>query len=317
MANTITTTAGIDTAKDKLDMAVHGQSLHLTVENQAAGWKQLTTALRRAGVGRVGIEATGGYERGVVAHLRRAGFLVIVLQPLQAKAYARLHRRRAKNDTIDAAVIAACTAMLDPLCREPDPRLEALADQLTFVEQIEEDIARLKTRLEHIQDQRLRRLVTRQVARLTALRGAERRRILKALQRHQDLSSRLELVLSVPGIGERTAVAILLRMPELGRIGRAEAAALAGLAPFDDDSGQRHGQRHIAGGRTRLRRSLYAAALPAAFRWNPALKTLYARLIAAGKPHKLALVACARKLLIYANTVLSRGTPWTQRPANA
>jgi len=108
----------------------------------------------------------------------------------------------------------------------------------------------------------------------------------------------------------------VLRLPELGHIGR-EAAALARLAPFDDDSGRHKGQRHIAGGRARLRRSLYAAALPAACRWNPALAALYARLIQAGKPHKLALVACARKLLIYANTLVTRGTAWTERPAQS
>jgi len=100
-------------------------------------------------------------------------------------------------------------------------------------------------------------------------------------------------------------------MPELGTLTREEAAALAGLAPFPDDSGNRHGLRRIAGGRSRVRRSLYAAALPAAFRWNLALVALYRRLIAKGKPHKLALVACARKLLIFANVVLQRGTPWT------
>lgn len=315
MLDTTTLTAGIDTAKDKLDVAVHGHIMHLTVDNQAAGWKRLTAALRRAHVGRVGIEATGGYERGVVAHLRRAGLIVMVLQPLQTKAYARLHLRRAKNDAIDAALIAACTAALDPPRLEPDARLDALADQLTFIEQTEEDAARLKTRLEHIHDKRLRRIVTRQIARLAALRAAELQRIVKALQRHPDLARRLELVLSVPGIGERTAIAIVLRMPELGRIDREAAAALAGLAPFDDDSGRHRGQRHIAGGRARLRRSLYAAALPAACHWNPALKALYARLIDAGKPHKLALVACARKLLIYANTVVTRGTPWTLIPA--
>jgi transposase len=104
-------------------------------------------------------------------------------------------------------------------------------------------------------------------------------------------------------------------MPELGQISREEAAALAGLAPFDDDSGQHKGQRHIAGGRGRLRRSLFAAALPAAFRWNRALVSLYARLIARGKAHNAALIACARKLLIYANTVVQRGTPWTEKPA--
>jgi transposase len=317
MLDATTRTAGIDTAKDKLDMAVHGHPMQLTVENQAAGWKRLAAALRRAHVGRVGIEATGGYERGVVAPLRGAGFVVMVLQPLQTKAYARLHLRRAKNDAIDAALIAACTAALDPPRLEPDARLDVLADQLTFVEQTEEDAARLKTRLEHIQDKRLRRIVTRQIARLAALRAAELQRIVKALQQHPDLAGRLELVLSVPGIGERTAIAIVLRMPELGRVSREAAAALAGLAPFDDDSGRHKGQRHIAGGRARLRRSLYAAALPAACRWNPALKALYARLIQRGKPHKLALVACARKLLIYANTVVTRGTPWTVMSAQS
>lgn len=104
-------------------------------------------------------------------------------------------------------------------------------------------------------------------------------------------------------------------MPELGQISREEAAALAGLAPFDDDSGTHKGQRHIAGGRGRLRRSLYAAALPAAFRWNKALMELYARLTANGKAHNVAFIACARKLLIYANTVVQRGTPWTENSA--
>src|SRR5947207_3508087 len=117
------------------------------------------------------------------------------------------------------------------------------------------------------------------------------------------------------GIGLRTAVAILVRMPEIGRVSREQAAAIAGLAPYDDDSGQRRGLRHIKGGRQRLRQSLYAAALPAAFYWNTQLKALYKRLIAAGKTHKLVLVACARKLLIFVNTVVARGTPWKSAPA--
>src|SRR4249920_2691619 len=112
--------------------------------------------------------------------------------------------------------------------------------------------------------------------------------MLVALERHDDLKTRLELVLSVPGIGQRTALAILIRLPELGALSREQAAALAGLAPFDSDSGAHRGQRHIAGGRGRLRRSLFAAALPAAFRWNSALISLYARLTAAGKSHKAA-----------------------------
>ena len=313
MTQTSTTTAGIDTSKSKLDIAVHGRTERWQVANTLLGWRILTGKLTKAGVGRVGIEATGGYERGVVQHLRAAGFTVLVLQPVQVKAFGRVHLRRAKNDVLDAVLIAACAAVLDQVRDAPDPRLAELAEHLTFLEQIEEDIKRFKTRLEHIDELRLRRLVLGDIARLKARRLAQIRHIAKQLRSHPDLAARLDLVLSIPGIGERTALALLIRMPELGCISREEAAALAGLAPFDNDSGQHKGQRHIAGGRARLRRSLFAAALPAAFRWNRALIALYGRLTAAGKAHNAALVACARKLLIYANTVVQRGTPWTER----
>jgi len=191
-----TRTAGIDTSKAKLDVAVFGMKECWQVTNTSSGWRKLAEHLMRNGVTRLGIEATGGYERGIVEHLRAAGFTVLVLQPIQVRAYARLHLRRAKNDKLD------------------------------------ED---------------------------------------KALRSHDDLGRRFDLVLSIPGIGERTAIALIVRMPEPGCVGREGAAALAGLAPFDDDSGTHKGRRHIAGGRARLRRSLFAAALPAAFLWNKAL----------------------------------------------
>jgi len=315
MANNTTLSAGIDTAKAKLDVALHPGGQRLQVDNSGPGFKRLARVLRDAGVELVGIEATGGYERAVVRHLRANGFTVLVMQPQQVKAYARLHLRRAKNDLIDAALIAACVAALGPAELITDPRLEPLADQLTFVEQVEQDLARLKTRLEHIDDPRLRRIVLNDITRLTQRRSAELKKIADAARRHPDLARRLALIDSVPGIAERTALAILVRMPEIGRITREQAAALAGLAPFADDSGARKGDRHIAGGRKRLRRSLVAAALPAATRWNPALKALYMRLTARGRVHKAALVACARKLLIFANTVVQRGTPWVLAPA--
>jgi len=317
MTQSITVTAGIDTSKAKLDIAVHGHAQNWQVENTPHGWRQLAGDFTKSGVVRVGIEATGGYERGAVRYLREKGFTVLLLQPMQVRAFARVHRRRAKNDALDAALIAACAAHIDEPVREVDERLAELTGHLTFVEQIEEDIARLKTRLEHIDDRRLRSMVVADIARLKARRAAEMRRILKALRMHEDLAGRLDLVLSVPGIGERTAIALIVRMPELGCLTREEAAALAGLAPFDDDSGKTKGQRHIAGGRERLRRSLFAAALAAAFRWNRALVALYARLTARGKAHNAALIACARKLLIYANTVVQRGTPWVDSPAVA
>jgi transposase len=309
------TTAGIDTSKAKLDIALHGRAEHWQVENTAAGWQQLARRLLEEAVARIGIEATGGYERGVVGYLRATGFLVLVLQPGQVKAYARMHLRRAKNDAIDAALIAACASEIKPPEIEPDPRLEDLARDLTFIEQTEEDIARLKVRLEHVDEPRHRRIVLADIKRLKARRTAELARVAAALRAHDDLGRRLDLVLSVPGIGERTALTIIVRMPELGQISREQAAALAGLAPFDADSGDHKGQRRIAGGRSRLRRSLFAAALPAAFRWNDALVDLYRRLRARGKAHNAALTACARKLIVYANTVAQRGTPWTKRSA--
>jgi transposase len=316
MTQTNITTAGIDTSKLKLDIAIHQRPERWQFPNTLPGWRELAAQLVKVGVTRVGIEATGGYEKGVVDYLRAAGFTVLVLQPIQVKAFGRVHLRRAKNDKLDAALIAACAATLDPPKVAPDPRLAGLLREMTFLEQIEEDIARFKTRLEHIDEPRLKRLVVGDIARLKARRTAQIRMLAKQLRGHDDLARRFDLVLSIPGIGERTALALIIRMPELGQISREEAAALAGLAPFDNDSGQQKGQRQIAGGRGRLRRSLFAAALPAAFKWNKALMALYARLRAKGKEHNLALIACARKLLVYANTVVQRGMPWVENTAS-
>lgn len=311
MTQTSTIVAGIDTSKHKLDVALHDGGRVWQVENTAPGWRRLAAELIKLGVTRVGIEATGGYEKGVVLQLRDKGLAVLVLQPIQVRSYARAHLCRAKNDRLDAILIADCTAhLIDRPRVAPDPRLTALTGHLTYVEQIEEDIVRFKTRLEHTDDPALHRLVLADIAAFKKRRAVVMAHIITVLRAHPDLAKRFGLILSVPGIGERTALALIIRMPELGQISREEAAALAGLAPYDDDSGKHSGPRHIAGGRERLRRSLYAAALPAAFRWNQALVDLYKRLLARGRPHKAALIACARKLVVYANTVVARGTPW-------
>lgn len=310
MTKTITAAAGIDTGKATLDVALAVGTERLQVTNDAAGHRRLLAFLHEHAVERVGIEASGGYEREAVAGLRADGFTVILFQPAQVRAYATFRLQRAKNDTIDAALIAACTAACETVRTAPDPRLQPFAERLTLIEQIEEDIARAKTRREGFKAARQRELIEHEIKRLKAWRARELKDLAGDLRAHGDLDRRLDLIESIPGIGRRTALSLLVRLPELGTISREQIAALAGLAPFDDDSGQHKGSRHIAGGRGRARKSLYAAALPAAFQWNPHLVALYRRLIAAGKPHKLALVACARKLLIFANTVLARGTPW-------
>ena len=304
--------AGIDISKAKLDVAVSIGKAGLQVDNDASGYRKLVTWLHQEGIELVGLEASGGYERRVAAYLRDAGFTVHVLQPIQVRAFAMFCLQRAKNDKIDARLIAVCTAASPSDRAAPDPRFDALAEMLTLLEQIEEDMARAKTRREAFHDQRHQDLLDAEIKRLRAWRTGEIKHLLAELRRHKDLAHRLALIESVPGIGTRTALAVLIRMPEIGTLSREQAAALAGLAPFDQDSGQHQGRRRIAGGRKRLRKSLYAAALPAAFRWNPALINLYRRLIENGKTHKATLVACARKLLIFANAVVARGTPWTK-----
>ena len=307
--------AGIDTGKHKLDLAVHGAKARLQVANDDAGHAKLVTWLRRQRVGRVGIEASGGSEKAVVARLRQDGFEVVVFQPVQVRAYAQFRLQRAKNDRIDAACTAACED--EDIHAPPDQRLASRAEHLTLIEQITEHIAQLETRRASCRDDAIRRRWDLEIRRYKLWLKHELADLVADLRQHPDLAERLDLIESVPGIGLRTAVAILIRMPEIGSLSREKAAALAGLAPYDDDSGDHHGERHIHGGRQRLRNSLFAAALPAAYFWNPQLQALYRRLTAKGKAHKLALIACARKLLIYANAVVARGSPWRQKSAES
>jgi transposase len=310
-----TVCAGIDTGKHKLDVAIDASEERLQVDNSAEGYPALSAWLRQRNVERIGIEASGGYEQAVVSYLRADGFVIVVFQPVQVRAYAKFVLQHAKNDNIDAALIARCTAAATDIREPPDARLMPLSQHLTMIEQLTEDVAQLKTRREACRDLRIKEFWKQEIKRLKVLLNSELKHLVAAIREHRDLSDRLDLIASVDGVGLRTAVAILVRMPEIGRVTREQAAAIAGLAPYDDDSGLRRGSRHIKGGRQRLRKSLYAATLPAVFYWNAQLKAVYRRLITAGKTHKLALVACARKLLIFVNTVVARGTPWTSTSA--
>jgi transposase len=304
--------AGIDTGKHKLDVALAGSPAQLQISNAADGHAALSAWLKQQQVKRVGIEASGGYEQQVVAQLRRDGFVVVVFQPAQVRAYAMFLLQRAKNDKIDAALIAACTAATKKIHAPPDPRMAPLAERLTLIDQLTEQVAGFKNFRESSRDPQILQFWKEKIADFNGLLRAQRKALVVAIRQHPDLAERLDLIESVDGVGLKTAVAILVRMPEIGRLTREQATSLSGLAPFDDDSGKHQGIRHIAGGRQRLRGSLYNAALPAAFKWNAQLMALYQRLTAAGKPHKIALIACARKLLIFVNTVVERGTPWVR-----
>ena len=310
MIGSTTKTAGIDVSKARLDVEIAGSAVRTNGANDAKGHAELITWFKNHGVTRIGMEASGGYERAPAEAFCAAGFEVALLQPRQVRAYATYRLKRAKNDRIDAGLIARCTAELESVRMPRDARLAAMDEHLRLIEQLEDDHARMKTRKEAYRTRRLKGCIDREIARLARRIEAERTLLVKEIFKHEDLVRRMQLIESVEGVGRRTACTLLILMPELGRLTREEAASLAGLAPFDDDTGRRRGERHIAGGRFRVRRALYNAALAASFRWNPGLIALYRRLTTNGRKHKQALIACARKLLTYANAVLARDTPW-------
>lgn len=302
--------AGIDIGKASLDVALIPTGETIRFANDPAGRRALVGWLTQGGVERVGLEASGGYERPVCEVLRKADFEVALLQPRQVRAFAHYKLKHAKNDRIDADLIAQVAASLPEVRQARDPRLEKFDEHLRLIEQLERDLARMKTRREAYRDKRLLRVIDAEIARVDRKATAEQALLSANIARHADLARRLALIKSVEGLGHRTAIALLILLPELGLADREQIASLAGLAPFDHDSGSFNGVRRIHGGRPRVRRALYAAALPASFRWNLACKAMYQRLRERGKTHKQALVACARKLLIFANTILARGSEW-------
>lgn len=305
---------GIDVGKHRLDVAVHGLEDEQQTANEVAGFSELIAWLRAREVGRVGLEATGGYERGVRAALEQAGFEVVVHQPIEVRRFAQLKRWRAKNDRLDARLIAAATAQVEAVRAAQDPRLTELAERLTAYEQITDQAAELKTFLESVTLADVEKSFRAQIAALERLKAKLLAVILRRLKAEADLLDRFRLLLSLPGVGPVVAATLVIRMPELGSMRRGQAASLIGVAPFDRDSGQWRGVRFICGGRARPRRMLFLAAWQAK-RCSPTLKAFADQLLARGKPAKLVIVAVMRKLIEAANLVLQRGQPWLKQPA--
>lgn len=306
-----TRVAGVDVGKACLDAAVHGLEDEVRVANKVEGIGELIAWLRAREVGRVGLEASGGYERRLRSALEQAGFEVVVHQPLEVRRFAQLKRRRAKNDRLDARLIAAATAQTEAVRAAQDPRLADLADRLTAYEHVTEQIASMKTFLESVALKDLRQSLSLQLRSLERLKARLAADLLRRIKAEADLLARFRLLASLPGVGPIVATALLIRMPELGVMKRGQPASLIGVAPFDRDSGQWKGLRFICGGRSRPRRLLYLAAL-AAKRVDPGLKAFAEQLRARGKPAKLVVVAVMRKLIEAANLVLRRQQPWTQ-----
>jgi len=302
--------AGIDVAKLHLDIAIFPGGASLRVAYDAQGFDELDAFLRNNGVVRVGFEASGGYEWRLLVHLRKRAWPAVRLQPAQLRAFAKSRLQRAKNDRLDAMLIAVFTASIERLPDLPQVRFDKLLAELTYLEQIEQQIALIKTFAETAQIPGIRRRHAQEILRLRARRKARLLHIEKILRKDEELARRLDLILSIKGIGLRSGLGLVIRMPEMGAASRAEIAALAGVAPYDDDSGKRHGRRRIAGGRERLRKTLYMCAFTAS-RHNKDLAAFYARLRQKGKEHRCAVIAVARKLIVMASAVVQRNAPWT------
>jgi transposase len=301
---------GIDVSKDRLDVAVRPSGEAFAVERNAAGLEQLTSRLKALAPYVVALEATGGFETVAAAALAAAGLPAVVVNPAQIRAFAKAIGQRAKTDPIDAAVIAhfaeATKAEPRPL---PDEATRLLADLVARRRQIIEMITAERQREKRVAIPRLKRSIIRLLKALEKELTSLDADIDDAVRGSPVWREKEDLMASVPGVGRVISHTLIAELPELGQLGRKQIAALVGLAPFTRQSGQWRGRSFIGGGRTAVRTVLYMGALNAK-RWNPALKTFFDRLVAAGKPKMVALIAVARKLLTILNAVIRDNRPW-------
>jgi len=302
-------TVGIDVAKDRLDVAVRPAGEAFTVERNAAGLAQLCGKLRPLAPRIVALEATGGFETVAVAALAAAGLPVVVVNPAQIRAFAKAIGQRAKTDPIDADVIAhfaeATGIQPRPL---PDEATRLLADLVARRRQIIDMIGAERQR-EKRATPRSKKSIARLVKALEKELTSVDTDIDDAVHGSPAWRDKEDLLSSVPGIGPTIARTLIAELPELGTLDRKKIAALAGLAPFTRQSGQWRGKSFIGGGRTTVRTALFMGAM-VANKHNPILKAFFDRLVAAGKPKMVALIAVARKLLTILNAILRDSTPW-------
>jgi transposase len=303
---------GIDVSKASLDVSVLPSEDRFRVAYDDSGIKRLTERLKPIRESAtVILEATGGLETPVAAALATAGFQVCIVNPRQVRDFARAMGRIAKTDRIDADVLALFGERVRPDPRPlPDASVRALEAHVARRRQLVDMLIAETNRLGQVADRDVRKQIQRHVQWLQREIKSVDTDLGSTIRRTPLWRAKDDLMRSVPGIGRVTSFSILARFPQLGTLRGKQAAALVGLAPFNADSGTHTGRRKIWGGRADLRSLLYMAALSAT-RWNPVIREFYQRLLRAGKPKKVALVACARKLLVILNAILRDQTPWT------
>lgn len=301
--------AGVDVSKDHLDWALDSGGEVRQVLNTPAGVRRLVRKMQSLGIDRVVLEATGGYERPLFQALSDAGVPVVRINPKRARDFGKGMGVLAKNDAIDARLLALYGAKVEPkLVPARSERERRMGELAARRRQLIQMITMEKNRREQMprwlraDQESLIRILENRVEKIDVLLDV-------AIAEDAEQKARFDRLQTVPGVGAKTARALLADLPELGKLDRRKIAALAGLAPFAKDSGRKSGKRSIYGGRAAPRTALYLAALIAS-RFNPTLKIVYDRLNAAGKPGKVALIAVARKMLTILNAIVRDGSEW-------
>jgi len=304
---------GVDVSKRWLEVNIHGQPETKKFGNDADGFVSLVEALRLVQPGLIVFEATGGYESQAVKALSEAGFAVAVANPTRVRRFAEALGILAKTDQIDAQVIAHFAAVVKPVA---NGRLSDLEEQLAaFVERRRQLLVELvaeKNRLSTC-PACVQADIKDHIAWIEARIDSFDAQIQSCIQQKPEWQERAEILDSAPGVGPVTASTLVAELPELGQHSHKEIAALAGVAPFNKDSGPKRGKRRISGGRSGVRRTLFMATLSAT-KHNPVIRTFYLSLLQRGKEKMVALVACMRKLLVFLNAMVRKGELWRYSP---
>ncbi|MFL9904719.1 IS110 family transposase [Paraburkholderia fungorum] len=301
---------GIDVSGSTLDVAIHDTTEHFSVDNQTAAIEQLVQRLITLGPTLIVMEATGKLELAVLRALCQAGLPAVAVNPRQVRDFAKATGKRAKTDRIDAFVIAHFAAVIKPVVRPlNDVQTEQLQALLLRRAQLIDMLVAEKARLERAHAA-AKESLNDHIKWLKQQLTVADKDIDSFMRASPAWCQKEDLLRSVPGIGPGAAATLIAFMPQLGSLNRREIAALTGVAPFNSDSGKHTGKRRIQGGRAIVRRALYMACIPA-LRFNPVIRAFYDRLRKAGKPFKVAMTACIRKLIVTLNAMVHNSTPWS------
>ena len=304
---------GIDVSKDRLDVMVLPEQQCFSVRNEAAGWAELVERLRGLSISAIGLEASGGYERGAMRALLAAGLPARQVNPFKLRQFARASGVLAKNDPLDAHMIASFVAIMPTQPAQPRaPAIERLTEMLAVRRQLSVEKVAAENASRLLEDAMLQRLSRRRIRRLAADIDMLDERLVEIVVADAALAHRYRLLTSMPGVGPVLACTLIALLPELGRMSRKQVAALVGVAPYAFESGKLKGKRCVWGGRAPIRHVLFMAAMSAS-NWNPLLKSFHDRLAATGKLPKVVIVAVMRKMITTLNAMVRDDVVWADR----